>query len=290
MEKIRKRKQVLDPEHQHQHQHQRPNSKSVRSAPKSPATTTIDKDPYPSHTRPTPPECQSIRDTLLSLHGIPPELAKYRKLKTPNDTVPPPETVLDGLVRTVLSQNTTETNSQRAFHSLKSSFPSWEHVLSAESKDLENAIRCGGLAPTKASCIKNVLRLLLERRGKMCLEYLRDLTVDEIKAELSLFKGIGPKTVACVLMFNLQQDDFPVDTHIFEIAKTIGWVPAVADRSKTYLHLNQRIPNELKFDLNCLLYTHGKLCRKCTSKRGNQQKKGDDSNSCPLLDYYKEAD
>ncbi|CAL0306833.1 unnamed protein product [Lupinus luteus] len=280
MEKIRKRKQV---EREQQH----PKSKSIRGSRKP--TTTNDKDPYPFHTRPDPQECQAIRDILLSLHAIPPELAKYRQLQSPNDTVQQ-ETVLDGLVRTVLSQNTTETNSQRAFHSLKASFPTWEHVLSAESKDLENAIRCGGLAPTKSSCIKNVLRLLVERRGKMCLEYLRDLSIDEIKAELSLFKGIGPKTVACVLMFNLQLDDFPVDTHIFEIAKTIGWVPAVADRNKTYLHLNQRIPNELKFELNCLLYTHGKLCRKCTSKRGNQQpKKCDDNNSCPLLDYYKES-
>lgn len=155
---------------------------------------------------------------------------------------------------------------------------------------MENAIRCGGLAPTKASCIKNVLRCLRERRGELCLEYLRDFSVDQVKAELSLFKGIGPKTVACVLMFNLQQDDFPVDTHIFEIAKTMGWVPAVADRNKSYLHLNQRIPNELKFDLNCLLYTHGKLCSKCSSKKGNnKQGKKCNDNPCPLLNFDKES-
>lgn len=87
-------------------------------------------------------------------------------------------------------------------------------VHDAETKDLENAIRCGGLAPTKASCIKNLLRSLLERKGKLCLEYLRDLSVDQIKAELSVFKGIGAKTVSCVLLFNLQLDDFPVDTHV----------------------------------------------------------------------------
>ncbi|KAK7265723.1 hypothetical protein RJT34_33346 [Clitoria ternatea] len=277
MEKRRKRKQHVEREEE-------PKSKSIRNDDV--------KDPFPSHIRPTPQECEAIRDTLLAIHGIPPELAKYRKLQPTNDTDtdthPPPETVLDGLVRTVLSQNTTEANSQRAFASLKSAFPTWQYVLDAESKDLENAIRCGGLAPTKASCIKNVLRCLQEKRGKLCLEYLRDLPVDEIKAELSLFKGIGPKTVACVLMFNLQQDDFPVDTHIFEIAKTIGWVPAVADRNKSYLHLNQRIPNELKFDLNCLLYTHGKLCHKCSSKRGKQQQKKCNDNICPLLNHYKE--
>lgn len=72
---------------------------------------------------------------------------------------------------------------------------------------------------------------------------------------------------------------------VFEIAKAIGWVPEGADRNKTYLHLNQRIPNELKFDLNCLLFTHGKLCRKCTKKGGNQQSKESCDNSCPLLNY-----
>lgn len=87
-------------------------------------------------------------------------------------------------------------------------------------------------------------------------------------------------------MFNLQQDDFPVDTHVLQIAKAIGWVPAVADTKKTYLHLNQRIPNELKFDLNCLLFTHGKICKKCTRQGGKLQKMGSDGDSCPLLNYY----
>lgn len=75
---------------------------------------------------------------------------------------------------------------------------------------------------------------------------------------------------------------------IFEIAKTMGWVPAVADRNKSYLHLNQRIPNELKFDLNCLMYTHGKLCRQCSSKKGNQKGGKGNDESCPLLNYCKE--
>ncbi|PQQ08435.1 putative DNA glycosylase [Prunus yedoensis var. nudiflora] len=252
------------------------------------------KDPYPNHPRPTAEECLSVRDDLLAFHGFPKEFAEYRKqrlisrdadgtrISGPSDLK---ESVLDGLVRTLLSQNTTEVNSQKAFACLKSAFPTWEDVLAAESTCIEDAIRCGGLARTKASCIKNLLRCLLEKKEKLCLEYLRDLSVDEIKAELSHYKGIGPKTVACVLMFQLQQDDFPVDTHVFEIAKAMGWVPVEADRNKTYLHLNQRIPNELKFDLNCLLFTHGKLCRKCIKKGGNQQGKESDDNSCPLLRY-----
>lgn len=76
---------------------------------------------------------------------------------------------------------------------------------------------------------------------------------------------------------------------VFEIAKAISWVPALADRNKTYLHLNKRIPNELKFDLNCLLYTHGKLCRRCTKKVDKQQTKESQDNPCPLLKYCKNS-
>jgi len=120
MEKKRKRKQQVKRDGE-------PKPKSVRAG--STRTDNV-KDPFPSHARPTPQECEAVRDTLLALHGIPPELAKYRKLPPSDDPVQlqPPEPVLDGLVRTVLSQNTTEANSQKAFASLKSSFPSWELV------------------------------------------------------------------------------------------------------------------------------------------------------------------
>ncbi|OMP10729.1 Armadillo [Corchorus olitorius] len=251
MQKIRKRKQQQqggDGEAEHAHSKSKISSEGV------------DQEPYPSYHRPTPEECRAVRDDLLALHGFPPQFLKYRHQRHHHNDHAQQETVLDGLVKTVLSQNTTELNSLNAFASLKSAFPSWDQVLAAESTSLENAIRCGGLAPKKASCIKNVLKCLHERNGKLCLEYLRDLSIDEMKTELSNFKGVGPKTVACVLIFNLQQDDFPVDTHVFEIARTIGWVPSIADRNKTYLHLNRRIPNELKFDLNCLLYTHDTYC------------------------------
>ncbi|XP_010550630.1 PREDICTED: putative DNA glycosylase At3g47830 [Tarenaya hassleriana] len=264
-------------------------------------------DPYPTHPRPTPDECRAVRDVLLSLHGFPPEFAGHRRrrLRSLSDVdggtdcdrhstdTEEDESVLDGLVKTLLSQNTTEANSLRAFASLKAAFPTWEDVLVADLKSIEDAIRCGGLAPKKAACIKNILARLHSEKGKLCLEYLRGLSVDEVKTELSRFKGVGPKTVSCILMFNLQHNDFPVDTHVFEISKTMGWVPAMADRNKTYVHLNRRIPDLLKFDLNCLLYTHGKLCTGC-KKNNSSKSKGkvassldddddDDGGDCPLL-------
>ncbi|KAH9290745.1 hypothetical protein KI387_034862, partial [Taxus chinensis] len=123
------------------------------------------------------------------------------------------ESMLDALISTLLSQNTTEANSRRAFASLKERFRTWDEVHMADPKVVEDAIRCGGLAETKASRIRNILDTLMKEQGKICLEHLRSMPVEKIKAELYRFKGIGPKTVACVLMFHLQQDDFPVDTH-----------------------------------------------------------------------------
>ncbi|KAJ6849004.1 putative DNA glycosylase isoform X1 [Iris pallida] len=244
-------------------------------------------EPYPDLPNPTPDQCLSVRDRLLSLHGFPEDFARYRRGAGASPNKLPPESVLDGLVSTLLSQNTTDSNSKRAFLNLKSAFPTWQQVLDAEPKRLEDAIRCGGLAVTKAARIRSILKGVREKRGEICLEYLRGLSVAEVKTELSRFKGVGPKTVACVLMFQLQQEDFPVDTHVFRITKAIGWVPFKSDREKAYLHLNKRIPDELKFDLNCLLVTHGKLCERCVAvKRGNLKTPGPHS-SCPL-DYVVE--
>ncbi|KAL2614213.1 hypothetical protein R1flu_025905 [Riccia fluitans] len=189
--------------------------------------------------------------------------------------------VLDSLVGTLLSQNTTDTNSRRAFASLKSKYPTWEEVYKADPKDVEECIRCGGLAETKASRILGILKTLAEERGKLCMEYLRHMSNEEIKSELSRFKGVGPKTVACVLMFHLQREEFPVDTHVFRISKALGWVPANADREKTYLHLNQRIPDHLKFDIHCLFVTHGKKCPNCAKRRMKKSRVVD----CPLVNW-----
>ncbi|XP_011620921.1 putative DNA glycosylase At3g47830 isoform X1 [Amborella trichopoda] len=284
----------------HSEHHLLPNSETTTSAnPRS---------PYPNFQRPTPQECLIVRDALISLHGFPEEFAEFRRKEAVvNDSFEEKQqklddegevriapliqggSVLDGLVSVILSQNTTDVNSRRAFESLKLAFPTWEDVHAAESKSVVNTIKCGGLAETKASCIKNILSALLEQKGKICLDYLREMPIDKIKAELRHFKGVGPKTalicwqVACVLMFYLQKDDFPVDTHVFRIVKAIGWVPSEANREKAYLHLNSQIPDDLKFDLNCLLVTHGKHCEKCTKGHRAQRTP---LGSCPLSSYY----
>lgn len=128
MPKTRRRKQA--------EAEQKPKS-ATKSAKTAGAFKATAKDPYPNHPRPNREECLSVRDELLAFHGFPEEFAEYRKqrlmaLETDGAMNSEPsgrkESVLDGLVRTLLSQNTTEVNSQKAFASLKSAFPTWEDV------------------------------------------------------------------------------------------------------------------------------------------------------------------
>lgn len=86
----------------------------------------------------------------------------------------------------------------------------------------------------------------------------RELPSSEVKNQLIRFKGVGAKTVSCVLLFCLQRADFPVDTHVWKIALALGWVPSFASRDQTYEHLNNIVPDEIKYPLHVMLVQYGK--------------------------------
>lgn len=151
--------------------------------------------------------------------------------------------------------------------------------MSASLEDIAETIKCCGLADIRASRIKGMIEQIKLEKGEVSLEYVRDMSDDEIKKELTRFKGVGPKTVACVLMFTLNRAEFPVDTHVWRIAKNFGWVPKSFSREKTYEHLNKIVPDRLKFDLHCLLVKHGKHCLTC-AKNGRPRLKP--HVKCPL--------
>ena len=177
----------------------------------------------------------------------------------------------------------TDKTSAVAFARLKEGLPTWSSVLAAPEGVAEDLVRCGGRAEVKMERVRAILRDDRVRTdSEPSLEWLHSKPDEEVKAALNSFKGVGPKTVACVMMFTMGRAEFPVDTHVLHIAKKLDWLPADASREQAYEHLNRRVPNECKLDLHILLVEHGKCCAKC-AKNGKLQKKESAVEACPLV-------
>jgi endonuclease-3 len=153
-----------------------------------------------------------------------------------------PLPAIDELVSTILSQNTNDVNRDRAFNSLRAKFATWEQVRDAGADDVVNAIRPAGLANQKGPRIQQVLRSITEERGSLDLSFLGDLSVEEAKAWLTKFNGVGPKTAAIVLCFSLGKPAFPVDTHIYRVTGRIGLRPEKMTVEQAHPHLESLFP------------------------------------------------
>ena len=133
---------------------------------------------------------------------------------------------VDELVFTVLSQNTADVNTERTFASLTARFPEWPAARDASAAEIEEAIALGGLSHTKAPRIKKILEAISERTGAPDLGELDGMTDQEAQDYLVALPGVGPKTVACVLLFALGRPVMPVDTHVHRVARRLGIIDA----------------------------------------------------------------
>jgi endonuclease-3 len=142
------------------------------------------------------------------------------------------EDPMAALVNTILSQNTTDVTSDRAYAALRNRYPTWEKLLRADPTELAATIRVGGLPRIKADRILGALAEIKRQTGRLSLDFLHEMTEKEADEWLSQLKGVGPKTRAIVLLFGLGKKAFPVDTHISRVAQRIGLVRKGASREE----------------------------------------------------------
>jgi endonuclease-3 len=178
---------------------------------------------------------------------------------------------LDELVLTILSQNTSDRNSDHAYERMRERFPTWGDVRDAPEPELVEALRPGGLAAQKAPRIQAVLRDL----DPLDLEWLADLPADEAMRWLVALPGVGPKTASCVLLFSLDVPVMPVDTHIHRIALRVGLVPPGTTADAAHALLTEMTPPERMLEAHLLLIRHGRTT--CTARRPRCEE-------CVLLD------
>ncbi len=174
---------------------------------------------------------------------------------------------LDILVATILSQNTNDNLSTRAYLNLKGRFLSWEALLESEGQEVEEAIAVCGLQYQKAKSIRSSLATVQRDFGELSLEPLRELSAVGAFKYLTSLTGVGPKTAACVQVFGLGQPAFPVDTHVLRVSKRLGLVDQRVSSVKAQATLERIVPDELKLKLHLLMIEHGRtLCHPSNPK------------------------
>ncbi|KAF5387328.1 hypothetical protein D9757_005733 [Collybiopsis confluens] len=231
------------------------------------------ESPFKNYSRPTHSDAFQVFRILSKAHPL--HSTKYIAPKASDNsaaTCGSVPNVIDSLIGTILSQNTSGKNSASAKASLDATFGrnNFTAIATAPRNALVEAIRHGGLANKKAATIQNLLKSIKERHGEYSLQYLSQVGEDgkirsneELLKELTSYDGVGPKTASCVLMFCLGRDSFAVDTHIFRISKVLGWVPSSADRILAQAHLDIMLPTDLKYGLHVLMIQHGRTCKGC---------------------------
>ncbi len=190
----------------------------------------------------------AVHQTLLAFYGEP----VWRN----------PLPAIDELVSTILSQNTNDLNRDKAFEALRQRYPTWEAVRDADPAEVVDCIRVAGLANQKGPRIQQVLQEITRERGSLDLSFLNDLPLEEARAWLVKFNGVGPKTAAIVLCFSLNRPAFPVDTHIYRVTGRLGIRPEKMSVEDAHPHLETLLPPETYYAAHLNLIRLGReICQ-----------------------------
>jgi endonuclease-3 len=172
---------------------------------------------------------------------------------------------VDVLVETVLSQNTSDVNSARAFDSLVDRFGSLEAVAAAPVEEIEQAISRAGLSRIKSARIRTMLARLLAENGSLDLHFLREMELSAARSYLVAIDGVGLKTASCVLVFSLGMPAMPVDTHVHRVSRRLGLIDNRTSADAAHMVLESLVPEDRRYEFHVNLIEHGR--RVCHARR-----------------------
>lgn len=191
---------------------------------------------------------EKVNKLLIDKFGIPP-----RNKKLPNP--------VDMLLATILSQNTNDRNSYQAYQNLKKRFSKWEDILEVKRTTIEKEIKVAGLGKQKSEAIKNFIKEIHAKKGRISLNHLKKMESSDAIDELSSYKGVGVKTASCVMLFALDRNVCPVDTHVHRTVNRLGIVKGTTP-DKTFFSLNESFPDKIAHPFHTNLIRLGReICK-----------------------------
>ena len=209
---------------------------------------------------------EKINQLLVAYFGIP---ARPKNLPNPIDT----------LIATILSQNTNDNNSYKAYRNLKQRYKSWEEVANIQRSQIEKIIKVAGLGKQKSVAIKSFLSTLKKDKKKISFQHLKKMVDEDIMNELTAIKGVGVKTASCVLLFSLDRNVCPVDTHVHRTLNRISLVKTKTP-DKTFQQINKSLPEGIAHQFHTNLIKLGRVI--CKPKKPS-------CSICPILKQCKYA-
>ena len=165
---------------------------------------------------------------------------------------------VDVLVETILSQNTSDTNSHRAFQALLSRLGTLEAVAAAPVDEIEAIIRFAGLSRIKSARIRSLLLRLLRENGSLDLSFLSGQELDKARRYLTSLDGVGLKTASCVLLFAFGMPAMPVDTHVYRVARRLDLIGDRVSVEAAHLELEALVAPCDRYRFHLLLIEHGR--------------------------------
>lgn len=131
------------------------------------------------------------------------------------------------LIGTILSARTRDETTTNVIKMLFSKFKNPEELSRANLKEIKELIQKIGFYNVKATRIKEVSKILVEKYNSKVPSNLEDLLT---------FPGVGRKTANCVLVYGFRKPAIPVDIHVHRVSNRIGIV-------------NTKKPEETEIDL-----------------------------------------
>jgi endonuclease-3 len=166
------------------------------------------------------------------------------------------------LILTVLSQSTNDRNRDVAYLRLRERLGSWEAVMGAPVRKVEEAIRPGGISKVKSARIQAILRAIAaDRRDpphELSLDWLPRVPIDEARDYLIALPGVGRKTAACVLLFAYGLRDVPVDTHVSRVGIRLGLLRSGAPFAELHDEMLALTRPGEELELHVNLLRHGR--------------------------------